>query len=302
MNQENKTYCGYVAIIGRPNVGKSTILNRILKQKISITCRKPQTTRHQILGVKTEDNRQIVYVDTPGLHQKEGKALNRYMNKAAFKSLFDVDVVVFVVEALKWTELEKWIVSHFDKVKVPIILVINKDDMVNQKVELLPYIEKLKELYDFDSIIPLSAKSGRSVNLLESRINELVPEGSFHYDKDQVTDRPVRFLVSEIIREKLMRTLGQEVPYQITVEIDHFKHDESRDLTDISASIVVERKSQKAMIIGKQGQKLKKIGSQARKDIEGLLSNKVYLQLWVKVKEGWSDSDSQLKSFGYNLY
>ncbi|MCF6767623.1 GTPase Era [Thiotrichales bacterium 19S11-10] len=302
MNQENKTYCGYVAIIGRPNVGKSTILNRILKQKISITCRKPQTTRHQILGVKTEDNRQIVYVDTPGLHQKEGKALNRYMNKAAFQSLFDVDVVVFVVEALKWTELEKWIVSHFDKVKVPIILVINKDDTVNKKLELLPYIEKLKELYDFDSIIPLSAKSGRSVNLLESRINELVPEGSFHYDKDQVTDRPVRFLVSEIIREKLMRTLGQEVPYQITVEIDHFKHDEQRDLTDISASIVVERKSQKAMIIGKQGQKLKKIGSQARKDIEGLLSNKVYLQLWVKVKEGWSDSDSQLKSFGYNLY
>lgn len=297
------TFCGYVAIVGRPNVGKSTILNRILKQKISITCRKPQTTRHQILGVKTTDNHQIIYVDTPGLHQKEGKALNRYMNKAAFQSIIDVDVVVFVVEALKWTELESWILERISQeVKVPVILVINKVDMIKEKEALLPYVSELSQKYPFDQIIPLSAKSGRSMNRLEEAVLNYIPEGPFHFSEDQITDKPVRFLVAEIIREKLMRTLGQEVPYQLTVEIEHFKHDQHRNLTDISASIIVERKSQKVMIIGKSGQKLKKIGTQARQDIEHLLGNQVYLQLWVKVKEGWSDSDAALNNFGYKLY
>ncbi|TNF70108.1 MAG: GTPase Era [Gammaproteobacteria bacterium] len=303
MNKElETTYCGYVAIIGRPNVGKSTILNRILQQKISITCRKPQTTRHQILGVKTDENRQVIYVDTPGLHQKQQKALNRFMNKAAFQSIRDVDVVVFVVEALKWTELETWILDHLEKIQIPVVLVINKVDMVKNKEELLPFVDQVTKKYPFDNVIPLSAKSGKSVNLLEQQIEKYIPEGEFHFEKDQVTDRPLRFLISEIIREKLMRSLGQEVPYQLTVEIEHFKEDESRQLIDISASIIVERKSQKVMIIGKQGQKLKKIGSQARIDIEKLLDSRVYLQLWVKVKEGWSESDSSLKSFGYKLY
>ncbi|MCF6776966.1 GTPase Era [Thiotrichales bacterium 19X7-9] len=296
------TYCGYVAIIGRPNVGKSTILNRILQQKISITCRKPQTTRHQILGVKTDENRQVIYVDTPGLHQKQQKALNRFMNKAAFQSIRDVDVVVFVVEALKWTELETWILDHLEKIQIPVVLVINKVDMVKNKEELLPFVDQVTKKYPFDNVIPLSAKSGKSVNLLEQQIEKYIPEGEFHFEKDQVTDRPLRFLISEIIREKLMRSLGQEVPYQLTVEIEHFKEDENRQLIDISASIIVERKSQKVMIIGKQGQKLKKIGSQARIDIENLLNSRVYLQLWVKVKEGWSESDSSLKNFGYKLY
>lgn len=297
------TYCGYVAIVGRPNVGKSTILNRILQQKISITCRKPQTTRHQILGVKTTDKHQIIYVDTPGLHQKEGKALNRYMNKAAFQSIIDVDVVVFVVEALKWTELESWILERISQqVKVPVILVINKVDMIKEKEALLPYVSELSQKYPFDQMIPLSAKSGRSMNRLEDAVLSYIPEGVFHFSEDQITDKPVRFLVAEIIREKLMRTLGQEVPYQLTVEVEHFKHNQHRNLTEISASIIVERKSQKVMIIGKSGQKLKKIGTQARQDIEHLLGNQVYLQLWVKVKEGWSDSDTALNNFGYKLY
>ncbi|MCF6764363.1 GTPase Era [Thiotrichales bacterium 19S3-7] len=305
MNTEietTSTYCGYVAIIGRPNVGKSTILNRILQQKISITSRKPQTTRHQILGVKTDANKQIIYVDTPGLHQKEKKALNRYMNKAAFQSIKDVDVVVFVVEALKWTELEVWILDHLEKLTMPVILVVNKVDVVKNKEELLPFVDQVTKNYPFASVIPLSAKSGKSINVLEQEIEKYIPEGEFHFEKDQITDRPVRFLISEIIREKLMRSLGQEVPYQLTVEIEHFKQDEHRNIIDISASIIVERKSQKVMIIGKQGQKLKKIGSQARLDIERLLDSKVYLQLWVKVKEGWSENDSSLKSYGYKLY
>ena len=180
-------------------------------------------------------------------------------------------------------------------------LVINKTDTVKQKNELLPYVKEISAKYNFEDVLMISAKSAKSLNLVEESIDKYLPEGEFHFDKEQVTDRPVRFLVSEIIREKLMRTLGQEVPYQLAVEIEHFKHNEDKNITDISASIIVERKGQKVMIIGKQGQKLKKIGSQARKDIEEMLGNRIYLQLWVKIKEGWSDSDQLLKNLGYNM-
>ena len=290
---------GYIAIVGRPNVGKSTLMNRILRQKLSITCRKPQTTRHQIVGVKTEGDVQAIYVDTPGIHNMNEKAINRFMNKAATSVLSDVDVVIFIVEAMKWTDLETSIIKKFEHLEIPVILVINKVDQVKPKANVLPFLEKVSKRYAFQTVVPLSAKNGQQVDTLESIVADLLPENEFIYDEDQVTDRTERFLVSEIIREKLMRSLGEEVPYQLTVQIDQFSHDEHKKIIDISATILVERPSQKSMIIGGKGQKLKQIGMDARKDIEAMLDSKVYLQLWVKVKEGWSDSDHALRSLGY---
>lgn len=293
------TKSGYIAIVGRPNVGKSTLMNRILRQKLSITCRKPQTTRHQIVGVKTEGDVQAIYVDTPGIHDRNERAINRAMNRAATSVLNDVDVVIFIVEALKWTTLESSIVQRFSYLNVPVILVVNKVDQVKPKANLLPFMAEVSTKYDFASVMPVSAKSGQQVEELEKLVATYLPENEFIYDEDQLTDRSERFLVSEIIREKLMRTMGQEVPYQLTVQIDQFKHDDEKNIIDISATILVERATQKSMIIGGQGGRLKQIGSDARKDIELLLDSKVYLQLWVKVKEGWSDDDHALKSLGY---
>ncbi len=293
------TKSGYIAIVGRPNVGKSTLMNRILRQKLSITCRKPQTTRHQIVGVKTEGDVQAIYVDTPGIHDRNERAINRAMNRAATSVLNDVDVVIFIVEALKWTTLESSIVQRFSYLNVPVILVVNKVDQVKPKANLLPFMAEVSTKYDFASVMPVSAKNGQQVEELEKLVATYLPENEFIYDEDQLTDRSERFLVSEIIREKLMRTMGQEVPYQLTVQIDQFKHDDEKNIIDISATILVERATQKSMIIGGQGGRLKQIGSDARKDIELLLDSKVYLQLWVKVKEGWSDDDHALKSLGY---
>jgi GTPase len=293
------TKSGYIAIVGRPNVGKSTLMNRILRQKLSITCRKPQTTRHQIVGVKTEGDVQAIYVDTPGIHDRNERAINRAMNRAATSVLNDVDVVIFIVEALKWTTLESSIVQRFSYLNVPVILVVNKVDQVKPKANLLPFMAEVSTKYDFASVMPVSAKSGQQVEELEKLVATYLPENEFIYDEDQLTDRSERFLVSEIIREKLMRTMGQEVPYQLTVQIDQFKHDDEKNIIDISATILVERATQKSMIIGGQGGRLKQIGSDARKDIELFLDSKVYLQLWVKVKEGWSDDDHALKSLGY---
>ena len=293
------TKSGYIAIVGRPNVGKSTLMNRILRQKLSITCRKPQTTRHQIVGVKTEGDVQAIYVDTPGIHDKNERAINRVMNKAATSVLNDVDVVIFIVEALKWTKLETSIVQKFSHLNVPVILVVNKVDQVKPKANLLPFMAEVSTKYDFASVMPVSAKNGQQIEELEKLVGTYLPENVFMYDEDQLTDRSERFLVSEIIREKLMRTMGQEVPYQLTVQIDQFAYDDEKNIIDISATILVERSTQKSMIIGGQGGRLKQIGSDARKDIELLLDSKVYLQLWVKVKEGWSDDDHALKSLGY---
>lgn len=295
MNEE--TRCGYVAIVGRPNVGKSTLLNHILGQKISITSRKPQTTRHRILGIKTEGNTQIVYVDTPGIHQEAKKALNRYMNKTAISAIHDVDVVVFMVEALKIQPDDEWVLKKLSSVKCPVILVINKVDKVKDKAELLPFIESLSAQFNFAKVMPLSALRNENIAALEEVIATMLPANPHFFPEDQLTDASDRFLVSEIIREKLMRSLGQELPYATTVEIEQYK--EEPTIVRIAAIIWVEKLSQKSIVIGKSGAVLKKVGTYAREEMEILFNRKVFLQLWVKVKDSWSDNDRALQSLGY---
>lgn len=290
--------CGYVAIIGRPNVGKSTLLNHILGVKLSITSRKPQTTRHQILGVKTSEQAQFIYVDTPGIHGGGKKAINRYMNKAASSVIHDVDVVLFVVRALHWTPEDERVLALLESVKTPVILVVNKVDMVPEKDQLLPYLQMLGEKFAFHNVLPVSALKGGNIVALEQCIQALLPVNQPVFDEDSYTDRSMRFLAAEIIREKLVRELGKELPYESTVEIEKF--DEEGALTEIHALILVESRGQKAIVIGAKGERLKSIGTKARKDLEALTGRKVFLKLWVKVKEGWSDSESALRSLGYS--
>ena len=293
--------CGYISIIGRPNVGKSTLLNNILKYKVSITSRKPQTTRHQITGVKTLGDTQFIYVDTPGIHTKEPKAINKFMNKAATTMIRDVDVILFVVEMDKWTELEDNIVNKIGNSDIPVILVVNKVDK-KKSLEASVFINSIKEKLNFYDVIYVSAKQGHNVNALESRIEKLLPESeNFFFEEDQITDRSMKFMVAEIIREKIMRTIGSEVPYQIAVEIDSYKVDEEKKILDIYASILVERDSQKGIVIGAKGSKLKKIGVDSRADIERMVEMKVNLKTFVKVKSGWSDDERALRSLGYDL-
>jgi GTPase len=292
------SHCGYVAIIGRPNVGKSTLLNHILGQKVSITSRKPQTTRHRILGIKTEDGFQTIYVDTPGLHQEAKKALNRYMNRTATAVIYDVDVIVFMVEALKWQLDDEWILKKLQSVNCPIIVVINKIDKVADKEKLLPFIENLNTKLPNASFLPISALKNDNVQEVEKLVNTFLPKNPHFFPDDQITDASARFLAAEIIREKLMKSLGQELPYALTVQIEQFQ--ESNKLTRISAIIWVERTSQKSIVIGKEGAVLKKIGKAAREEMEFLFNVKIFLQLWVKVKESWSDNDRALRSLGYS--
>lgn len=299
MSLSEDTRCGYVAIIGRPNVGKSTLLNHILGQKVSITSRKPQTTRHQILGIKTTEETQIVFVDTPGMHQQAGKAINRYMNKAASSALQDVDAVIFVVDGVQWRDDDEWVLHKLALVKAPVLLVINKIDKVEDKEQLLPFIEMIGNKYKFEHVLPVSAIQGDGLKQLESLIEEQLPVSTHFFEPDQITDRSERFLVAEIIREKIMRQLGQELPYALAVEIESFKYDEN-ETAHIHALILVERDGQKPIVIGKQGSRLRKIGTDARKDIEKLLDGKVMLNLWVKVKGGWSDDERALRSLGYD--
>lgn len=289
--------CGYVAIIGRPNVGKSTLLNHILGMKLSITSRKPQTTRHQILGVKTSGVVQTVYVDTPGIHQRSGTAINKYMNRAATSVLSDVDAILFVVQVNKWTEEDQAIIEKLKTVKCPVVLIINKTDMLADKKQLLPIIEKLSALHDFVDIIPVAALNGSNIETVEQKVAVLLPENEHIYPEDQITDRSMRFLASEIIREKLVRELGQELPYTSAVVID--KYDEDEDIVRIHATIFVESAGQKAIIIGKKGARLKSIGTKARIDISTMVDSKVYLNLWVKVREGWSNDEIALRGLGY---
>jgi GTPase len=297
MSEENFR-CGYVAIIGRPNMGKSTLLNHMLGMKLSITSRKPQTTRHQIMGVKTVENGQFIFVDTPGIHSGGNKAINRYMNRAASSVIHDVDVVLFIVQSLKWTDEDELVLNKLKGVEAPVILLINKVDQVSDKDQLLPYIQKISEKYNFKNILPISAMKGDNLPQLESYLLELLPHGPAVFEEDQFTDRSTRFLVAEIIREKLVRELGNELPYQTTVEIERYKDEEK--ITRIHALILVETKGQKVIVIGEKGAKLKSIGTNARKDIEALIDRKVFLQLWVKVKSGWSDSETSLKNLGYD--
>ncbi|MFQ3324159.1 MAG: GTP-binding protein Era [Pseudomonadales bacterium] len=289
--------CGFIAIVGRPNVGKSTLLNYILEQKISITSRKPQTTRHKILGIKTTDSSQIIYVDTPGIHKANEKAINRYMNKAATSAVRDVDAVVFVIEKLRWTDEDDLVLVELKASKCPVIVVINKVDQIDEKEKLLPYITELKERHDFHQVIAISALHGKNLDVLQESIEELLPAGVAYYPDDQITDRTERFLVSELVREQIMRQLGDELPYSIAVEIENFKSDGKT--IHIDALILVERDGQKAIVIGKGGERLKTIGERSRRDMEIMLDAKVMLKLWVKVRRGWSDDDRALKSLGY---
>jgi len=291
------TRCGYVAIIGRPNVGKSTLLNHLLGQKLSITSRKPQTTRHRLLGIKTEGENQIVYVDTPGLHQDRHNAMNRYLNRTASTSIDDVDVVVWLVEALQWTDQEQHILGLLEKSQQPVILAVNKIDKLQDKSKLLPFLDKIAQRYPFIDIFPISALRNTNLQALETNIIKRLPTQPHIFAEDDITDRSERFLVAEIVREKLVRTLGAELPYRLTVQTEHFKQEDG--LIHISSVIWVEKSSQKGIIIGKQGQKLKSVGEAARKDINELLGCKTYLQLWVKVKENWSNSEEALQQLGY---
>ncbi|MFG0414161.1 GTPase Era [Pseudomonas sp. THAF187a] len=291
------TRCGYVAIVGRPNVGKSTLLNHILGQKLAITSRKPQTTRHNMLGIKTEGDVQAVYVDTPGLHKHNDKALNRYMNRSASTALKDVDVVVFVVDRMRWTDEDQLVLEKVQHVKCPILLAVNKADRLEDKSELLPHLNWLAEQLPQAEIVPISALQGQNLDTLEALVGERLPESEHFYPEDQITDRSSRFLAAELIREKIMRQLGAELPYQITVEIEEFKQ-EGRVL-HIHGLILVERDGQKKIIIGDKGERIKRIGQDARKDMETMFDSKVMLNLWVKVKGGWSDDERALRSLGY---
>lgn len=301
MSQDKQpSRCGYVALVGRPNVGKSTLLNRILGQKISITCKKPQTTRHQIIGIRTEDAVQSIYVDTPGMHLAEGnrdKAINRYMNDAASQALRDVNVVIFLIDRTKWTEEDDLVLARLEHVKAPVILAINKVDWLEDKGSLLPFIEAVSKKRVFDLIIPISARQGAQVEELVREAEQRLPEGEHFYPEDQVTDRSSRFLAAELVREKIMRQLGEELPYSATVEIEKFKQE--GHVLHIHALILVERDGQKKIIIGEKGEQIKQIGRDARLDMEKVFETKVMLNLWVKVKSNWSDDDRALKSLGY---
>ena len=298
MTENQKTYCGFIAIVGRPNVGKSTLLNKILGQKISITSRKAQTTRHRIVGIHTEGAYQAIYVDTPGLHIEEKRAINRLMNRAASSAIGGVDLIIFVVEGTKWTEDDEMVLNKLRAAKAPVVLAINKIDNVKEKDELLPHITELSQKFDFVEILPISAQRGKNVHILQKIVRDSLREGVHHFPEEYVTDRSQRFMASEIIREKLMRFTGEELPYSVTVEIEQFKVNE-RGVYEINGLILVEREGQKKMVIGAKGQKIKTIGIEARADMERLFDAQVHLELWVKVKSGWADDERALRSLGY---
>ena len=290
--------CGYVAIIGRPNVGKSTLLNCLLGQKISITSRKPQTTRHNLLGIKTQDDCQVLFVDTPGIHSPEPRAINRYMNRSALSALRDVDVILFLIDREKFSEADHKVAELFRQASGRKVLVINKIDLLPNKAALLPLLRKLQESFPDAALVPVSAEKGDNLEQLEKVIYAALPESPFYFDEGQVTDRPARFLVAEVIREKLMRQLGDELPYALTIRID--RYDEEETMAHIDATIFVEKDSQKRILIGRSGERLKRVGIDARNDIEELLRKKVMLNTWVKVKRGWSDDERAMKSLGYD--
>ena len=292
------TKSGFVSLTGRPNVGKSTLMNYILGEKIAITSSKPQTTRSRIQGVLTDEDSQIVLIDTPGIHKPTHK-LGEYMVEAASRTISDVDLVLLLVEAGKPRQGDLDVISQIEKSGMDCVLVINKIDTVSQD-ELILSASEFKELYDFEAIVPVSAKTGKNVDELLRVIKERLPEGPFFFPEDMLTDQPERQLVAELIREKALKLLSKEIPHGLAVVIDSFEEREDRNLIDINATIICEKSSHKPIIIGKGGSMLKKIGSYAREDVEKLLDTKINLQLWVKVKERWRDSDYLIKNFGFD--
>ena len=289
---------GFINMIGAPNVGKSTLANQLVGDKLSIITSKAQTTRHRIMGIHTEDDYQAVYVDTPGLHIDEKRAINRLMNRAAASSISDVELIIFVVEGTHWTADDDMVLHKVKQTGRPVLLVINKVDQVKEKEELFPHLQWLGEQADFVAILPVSATTAKNIDLIKDQVRKYLPPSEFIFPEDYVTDRSTRFLAAEIVREKLMRFMGEELPYSVTVEIEQFKWQEN-GVWHINALILVERESQKRMVIGNKGEKLKVIGREARKDMEEMLDNKVFLELWVKVKSGWADDERALRSLGY---
>lgn len=300
---------GFVAIVGRPNVGKSTLMNHLLGQKLSITSRKPQTTRHRIHGILTDQNAQFVFVDTPGIHSNVVRAINERMNASALSALTGVDVVLFVVDSTKWVEDDLLVLEKLADTNLPIVLVINKADTIKDKAKLLPVIQEFGASFDFADIVPVSALKGQNLDTLLTVVKRHLPRQPPIFDADMITDKSERFLASEIIREKIMRLSGDEVPYDLTVQIDNFKDEDAhtdpktgkkrRACTFIDATIFVERAGQKAIVIGEKGSRIKQVGIDARTDMEKLFDRKIMLTLWVKVKKGWSDDERALNSLGY---
>ena len=288
---------GYVAVIGRPNVGKSTLINQILQQKLSIVSHKPQTTRHQILAIHSSENSQIVFIDTPGIHNQKGTALNKHLNQTAQSSSHGVDVVLFLVEAMKWTDEDLRAAKVMSQSQADKILVVNKVDKIKRKEDLIPFVEKIMQHFEFDAIHYISALKNKQIEPLLDAINNRLPVGPPIFDEEQVSDRSTRFFISELIREQLMERFHQELPYSVTVNIEAYEIKEA--MHHIHAIIWVERKNQKMIIIGKQGEAIKQIGIKARKEIEQFIDARVHLKLWVKVKSSWTDDIRAIEALGY---
>ncbi|MEW8507055.1 MAG: GTPase Era [Candidatus Thiodiazotropha sp.] len=293
----NTNHCGYAAIVGRPNVGKSTLLNRLLGVRLAITSHKAQTTRHTILGINTLSSGQVIYVDTPGIHKRSDNAMNRYLNRAAKTVLADVDLLIFVIEAFSWTEEDEEVLHLLEQIDVPVILAVNKVDRVKQKQRLLPYLSEAASRYSFAEIVPLSAKTGKNLDTLQDLVLDALPVGENFYPEDQLTDRPEKFFAAELIREQITRRYAKELPYAVSVEIERFE--ELSGQYRINAIIWVEKAGQKGILIGKDGLALKEVAVQARKAMQQFFACKVHLELWVKVKKSWSSDEAALVRLGY---
>ncbi len=295
---ETQLRSGYTALVGRPNVGKSTLLNRLLGQKMAITSHKPQTTRHRILGVKTSDAGQVVYIDTPGIHRRGEKAMNRYLNRTAHTALLDVDLVLFVCQALVWNEEDRQVLESIKAANIPCVAVVNKVDTVQPKEKLLPYLAELGARHDFLEVIPASARDGSNVEALDRLVLQQMPEGGLIYPEDQITDRSERFFAAELLREQLIRRYHKELPYAVTVEIEQFEEQPERYV--IGAVIWVERENQRRILLGKQGAAMKEAASAARKQMAEFFDTRVHLDVWIKVKKSWSSDEASLAKLGYS--
>ncbi len=301
MTQPPAQRCGLIAIVGKPNVGKSTLLNALVGQKISITSRKAQTTRHRITGIRTAGDSQFIFVDTPGFQTRHSTALNRSLNKTVVGAVGDVELVLFVVEAGKFTPADAKVLSLL-KTGIPVVLIANKLDEVQRRGELAPWLQEMQQRYEFAELVPISAKNAKDVERLLGICEKYLPEQPWWYGPDELTDRSEKFLAGETVREKLFRFTGDELPYTSTVVVDKFDEEPSPRhgrMVRIAATIIVERDGHKAMVIGDKGERLKRIGTEARQELEKLMGCKVFLELWVKVRSGWADDEARVKSFGY---
>ncbi len=289
---------GYAVLVGRPNVGKSTLLNRLLGQKLVITSHKPQTTRHSILGINTLEQGQVLYVDTPGIHQRGGKAMNRYLNRAAITAMVGVDLIVFVLDVNDWTDEDQMVLKQILETRLPVLVAANKMDLVQPRENLLPLLAELSANTEIEKLIPVSARSGDNCDELQQQILQLLPEGGNIFPEDQVSDRPERFFASELIREQITRRYHKELPYAVSIQIEQFE--ELPHVIRILAIIWVERDNQKGILVGKRGLALKEASTEARKKLEAFFEQKIYLRLWVKVKKSWSNDLSSLAQLGYS--